>query len=168
MEIAEGKEKFLQAWGTMGSSWGISRTMASIHALLLISKDPICAETVMEELQISRGNANMNLRALIDWGLVKKEFKPGERKEFFTAVKDIWEVARCIMAQRKRRELEPMLDVLAQVSQVKADKDDAEAQEFKRAIADISKFAEHSDKIFERMIKSDSNWFFQSLLKLLK
>lgn len=168
MEIAEGKEKFIQAWGTMGSNWGISRTMASVHALLLISKDSLCAETIMGELQISRGNANMNLRALIDWGLVKKEFKPGERKEFFCALKDVWEISRCIMAQRKRRELEPMLSILAEVGDIEIDKTDEDAVEFKRSVETITEFAVHTDKMMDRMIKSDSTWYFKSLMKILK
>ena len=68
MEWQEGKDKFLQAWGTLGTSWGINRTMAQIHALMMISPRALSADEVMEELQISRGNANMNIRALMDWG----------------------------------------------------------------------------------------------------
>ena len=100
MTLDEGKQKFLQSWGALGSSWGINRTMAQIHALLLISPEALSADEIMEELQISRGNANMNIRALIDWGLVFKELKPGERKEFFVAEKDMWEVVKCIITQR--------------------------------------------------------------------
>ena len=88
MEVTEGKEKFVQAWGTLGTQWGINRTMAQVHALLLISKESLCADEIMEDLKISRGNANTNIRALIDWGLVYKKLKPGERKEFFVAEKE--------------------------------------------------------------------------------
>ena len=70
MTLTEGKDKFIQSWGTLGTNWGINRTMAQIHALLLVSPESLSAEGIMKELQISRGNANMNLRALIDWGLV--------------------------------------------------------------------------------------------------
>ena len=83
MTLKEGKDKFIQSWGTLGSNWGINRTMAQIHALLLVSPEPLCAEDIRQELHISMGNANMNLRALIDWGLVYKKLKSGERKEFF-------------------------------------------------------------------------------------
>ncbi len=75
MEWQEGKDKFLQSWGTLGTSWGINRTMAQIHALMMISPNALSADEVMEELQISRGNANMNIRALMDWGLVYKELR---------------------------------------------------------------------------------------------
>ena len=101
MEVKEGRDKFIKAWGTLGTNWGINRTMAQVHALLLISPDPLCAEEVRRDLQISMGNANMNLRALIDWGLVHKELKPGERKEYFVAEKDMWEVVKRIIIQRR-------------------------------------------------------------------
>ena len=95
------KEKFLQAFGTFGSDWGINRTMAQIHALLLISPEPLSTDKIMDELKVSRGSANMNLRALIDWNLVHKELKAGDRKEYFVAEKDMWEVVKRIVIQRK-------------------------------------------------------------------
>ena len=85
MELEEAKAKFIQAWGTLGSSWGINRTMSQIHALLIVSVDPLTTEEIMDQLKISRGNANMNVRALMDWGLITKELVPGERKEYFQA-----------------------------------------------------------------------------------
>ena len=93
MEFKEAKNKFVQTWGALGSQWGINKTMAQIHALLMVSNEPISMEDIMEELQISRGNASMNLRALMDWGIVYKEYKAGERREFFTAKKDLDELA---------------------------------------------------------------------------
>src|ERR1700741_4977652 len=101
MKYNEAKDKFIQTWGTLGSSWGISRTMAQVHALLLISPEPLSTEEIMEDLKISRGNSNMNVRDLIDWGLVYKELKAGERKEFFRAEKDIWKVAKQIIKERR-------------------------------------------------------------------
>jgi DNA-binding transcriptional regulator GbsR (MarR family) len=118
MEIKEGKEKFIEAWGKMASDWGINRTMAQVHALLLIVPDSLTADEVMEQLDISRGNANMNIRALMDWGLVHKSLKQGERKEYFFAEKDMWVVVTKIIIQRKKKELEPMLKVLEEVSGV--------------------------------------------------
>ena len=81
MEFKEAKNKFVQTWGALGSQWGINKTMAQIHALLMVSNEPISMEDIMEELQISRGNASMNLRALMDWGIVYKEYKAGARRE---------------------------------------------------------------------------------------
>lgn len=115
MNLPEGKDKFLQSWGAFGSSWGVNRTMAQIHALLMIAPEALSADDIMEELKISRGNANMNLRALIDWGLVYKELKAGERKEYFVAEKDMWKVVKNIIIQRKKRELERSVAAYAQV-----------------------------------------------------
>jgi DNA-binding transcriptional regulator GbsR (MarR family) len=168
MKLTEGKEKFIQAWGTLGSSWGINRTMAQVHALLLISPDPLSAEEIMVELKISRGNANMNVRALMDWGLVSKEFKSGERKEFFSAEKDIWKVATQVMKERRKRELEPVLKVLNEVTNIDGDKKDKKVKAFNDTIANINGVVSKADKTLETLIKADENWFVGSFLKLLK
>lgn len=166
MTLEESKEKFVQSWGALGSSWGVNRTMAQIHALLLISPEPLCAEEVMEDLQVSRGNANMNLRALIDWGLVYKEFKSGERKEYFRAEKDMWEVVKRIITQRKKKELEPMLRVLEEVAQL--DDQSKEAEEFKQVIRDIKLFSSKADSTLDSLVRADSNWFVGTFLKMVK
>jgi DNA-binding transcriptional regulator GbsR (MarR family) len=168
MKLDEAKEKFIQAWGTLGSNWGISRTMAQVHALLLVSPEPLSAEDVMEQLQISRGNANLNLRALIDWGLVQKELRPGERKEFFAAEKDIWKVFRQVVKERRKRELEPMLEVLQTLSKVEGDRRDREVKAFTESVDGIYKFASKADKTLEKLIRADENWFLGSVIKLLK
>jgi DNA-binding transcriptional regulator GbsR (MarR family) len=166
MTLDESKEKFVQSWGALGSSWGVNRTMAQIHALLLISPEPLCAEEVMEDLRVSRGNANMNLRALIDWGLVYKEFKSGERKEYFRAEKDMWEVVKRIIIQRKKKELEPMLRVLEEVAQL--DDQSKEAEEFKQVIRDIKLFSSKADSTLDSLVRADSNWFVGTFLKMVK
>lgn len=166
MELREGKEKFLQAWGALGSSWGINRTMAQIHALLLISPAALCADDIIEELKISRGNANMNLRALIDWGLVSKELKPGERKEFFVAEKDMWEVVRNIIIERKKRELEPIIKVLDELSSVEGE--DPATREFVNTVKNIKLFSSKADSTLETLVKSDSNWFVGTFMNMIK
>jgi DNA-binding transcriptional regulator GbsR (MarR family) len=166
MTLDEGKQKFLQSWGALGSSWGINRTMAQIHALLLISSEALCADEIMEDLQISRGNANMNIRALIDWGLVFKELKQGERKEFFVAEKDMWEVVKCIITQRKKRELEPMLKVLDELSSVEDNSEDGEA--FAQVVRDIKLFGSKADSTLDTLIKADSNWFVGTFMKMIR
>ncbi|HMO37763.1 MAG TPA: ArsR family transcriptional regulator [Saprospiraceae bacterium] len=166
MNFHEGKERFIQAWGALGSNWGVNRTMAQIHALLLIAPESLCAEDIMEELKISRGNANMNLRALMDWNLVYKELKPGERREFFVAEKDMWEVVKNIIIQRKKKELEPMLRVLDELSDVETGEPGAE--EFIRLIKDVKLFASKADSTLDSLTKSDSNWFVGTFMKMIK
>lgn len=166
MQLAEAKAKFIADWGRLGTNWGINRTMAQIHALLLVSPEQLSADEVMEQLSISRGNANMNLRELIDWGLVQKVLVPGERKEFFTAEKDIWKVARQIVKERKKRELDLMLPVLKELSEVEGDKRDKSVKTFTDTINNIRKFSEQADKLLDTMIKADEHWFLGSLMKL--
>ncbi len=166
MELLEGKEKFIQAWGALGSNWGVNRTMAQIHALLLLSPASLSAENIMEELKISRGNANMNIRALIDWRLVYKELKPGERKEYFVAEKDLWEVVKQIIIQRKKKELEPMIKVLDEISSVEGD--DEAAEEFVKMVREIKLFSSKAGSTLDTLVKADSNWFVGTFLKMIR
>lgn len=165
MELDEAKQKFIQAWGTLGSNWGINRTMAQVHALLLISAEPLCADDIMEKLKISRGNANMNIRALIDWGLVFKELKPGERREYFVSEKDMWNVVRQIITHRKKKELEPVIKVLDDVSLIEGESEEKEA--FLDVIKDIQLFASKADRTLDKLVNSDANWLMKTFMKMM-
>ena len=136
MQLEDAKLKYIHTWGSLATSWGVNKTMAQVHALLLVSTKPLSAEDIMETLQISRGNVNMNVRALIDWGIVQKELVIGERKEFFVATKDIWELFKQITKERKRREVEPVLKVLTELQEIEDDSE--EALEFKKVLNDLS------------------------------
>ena len=168
MELAAAKLKFIETWGKLGSEWGINRTMAQVHALLLISHEALTTEEIMETLSISRGNANMNLRDLMGWGLVEKQHKAGERKEYFFADKDVWNIARQVAKERKKRELEPVLKVLAELSTVKGDEKDPEFKTFNKSVTDINKLANNVDKTLETMLKAEESWFWGSVLKVFK
>lgn len=168
MNLTEARQQFVQSWGVLGSQWGINRTMAQVHALLLIAEKPMSTDDVMEGLNISRGNANMNIRELMDWGLVDKVIISGDRKEYFSADKDIWRVATRIMAQRKKRELDPMLKVLNQLTEVDGDKKDPDIKAFTEVIGGIRKFAGHAEKTLDTIIRAEENWFLNSFIKILK
>ena len=168
MRLKEGKEKFIQTWGTLGSNWGISSTMAQIHALLLISPEAISAETIMEELTISRGSANLNVRALMDWGLVFRVIKAGERSQYFQAEKDIYKVFRQVVSERRRRELEPVFKVLNEVKEVEGDQNSPDIRAFTETIEGISQFAERTDKVLETISKAEEVWYLSALMKLLR
>jgi DNA-binding transcriptional regulator GbsR (MarR family) len=168
MELTEARQKFIEAWGKLGSEWGINRTMAQVHALLLISPDALTTEEIMESLSISRGNANMTVRDLINWGLVEKQHKPGERKEYFFADKDVWNIARQVAKERRKRELDPVIKILDELSKVKGDAKDPAFKTFNKSVTDINKLAKNVDKTLETMIKADENWFWGSVLKIFK
>ena len=168
MKLSEAKSQFISSWGAFGTHWGINRTMAQIHALLMISPDPLTQDDIMEELNISRGNVNMNTRELIDWGLVDRVLIPGERKEFFTAEKDIWKVATQIIKERKKRDLDPMLKLLSQLEKIEGNKKDKDVKQFIDTITGIRKFGGEADKMLDLVIKADEHWFLSNLLKFYK
>ncbi|MBP9933040.1 MAG: transcriptional regulator [Chitinophagaceae bacterium] len=168
MKLVEAKEKFIQLWGALGSSWGINRTMAQIHALLLISQKPLSTEEIMENLSVSRGNVNMNIRELMNWNLVSKELIPGERREFFSAEKDIWEVAKRIARERKRREIQPLIQSLEQLQVIEETKKNPEAQAFQGTVAQIQHVVSKMDHAVDTMIKAEEHQLFGLLVKLLK
>jgi DNA-binding transcriptional regulator GbsR (MarR family) len=168
MKLTEAKQQFISSWGAFGTHWGINRTMAQIHALLMVSPNPLTQDDVMEQLNISRGNVNMNIRDLITWGLVDRVLLQGERKEYFTAEKDIWKVATQIIRERKKRELDPMMKLLAQLENIDGDKKDKEIKQFVDTVSGIRKFGKQADQLLDVMIKADENWFLNGIMKIFK
>jgi DNA-binding transcriptional regulator GbsR (MarR family) len=168
MKLTEAKQQFISSWGAFGTHWGINRTMAQIHALLLVSADPMTQDDIMEELNISRGNTNMNIRELINWGLVERVILPGERKEFFSAEKDIWKVMKQIVKERKKRELDPMLKLLDQLEGVEGDKKDKSIKTFVETVSGIKRLGKQADKTLDVMIRAEENWFVGSLVKFFQ
>ena len=167
MKLEEAKQQFINSWGAFGTQWGINRTMAQIHALLLISTAPVTQDDIMEQLTISRGNVNMNIRDLIGWGLVERIIVSGERKEYFTADKDIWKVATQIIKERKKRELDPMLKLLSQLENID-DKKEKDTKEFLTVVGDIKKLGSQADNLLDLMIKAEENKFISGVLKIFK
>lgn len=167
MEFQEAKTKFIQSWGALGSQWGINKTMAQIHAFLMISPESVSMEEIMEELQISRGNASMNLRALIDWGIVYKDFKQGERREYFYAEKDLDEMAIKISRERTKREIKPALKVLKEVSSIKANSTEKE-KHFKDQTCLLYNFVLKADNAIDKITEYRENWLGKLLRKLMK
>ena len=165
MKLTKEQQEFVYAWGTFGTNWGINKTMAQLHALMLISEHPLSTEEMMETLTISRGNANMNVRSLVEWGLAFKTMVAGDRKDYYAAKKDIWEVARNIAKQRRQRELEPVISTLTQLKSTGKEND--QNTELIKRIEDIEDFAIKVDSMLAKFIATDSNWFYKVLMKLV-
>jgi DNA-binding transcriptional regulator GbsR (MarR family) len=166
MEIAEAKEQFVQTWGNLATQWGINRTMAQIHALLLLSPEAMSTDALMEALSISRGNANMNVRALLDWGLVQKVYVKGERKEFFMAIKEPFTIARRIAAERQKRELSPVVNMLEQMSVIEGDS--AEAAEMRKFTRDMHEMTKDINTLLAKFGNSEPSWWQKKLISLLR
>ena len=157
--------EFIAQWGTLGSSWGINRTMAQIHALLMIAVEPMHTNEVMEELKVSRGNANANLRDLVGWGLVKRVTYPGDRKEYFDAEKDVWTVFCTVARERKRREIDPVLKLLKDSSSQSLDQRDAAQKLFSEQLSDLADFVSTADQILGKVARSEKSKVMPFLLK---
>src|SRR5437763_155063 len=110
--LQEVEDQFVDLWRTMSSLWGISPTMAQIHGLLYISGAALSMDDIMDRLGISRGNVSMNLSKLVEWGLVRRVHKRGDRRDYYESIKDVWEMFTLVAAQRKRREIDPILTTL--------------------------------------------------------
>ncbi len=166
-ELEKIKEDYVTQWGALGSQWGINRTMAMIHAMLLVSPEPVNTDTVMESLSISRGNANTNLRELVDWGLVRNVIIKGERKDHYEAEKDVWKIFCIVARERKRRETEPASKVLADcVARCKGIKS-AEGKALRKQLDELNEFVTLANSIMEKIASKEKSSLAPKLLKLL-
>jgi len=158
-DLDAARARFVGIWGQMGATWGISRTMAEIHALLYIESEPLNTDEIMERLSISRGNASMSLRSLVEWGIVARVHRRGERKEYFDAERDVWALCRKIIRERLRREIHPLLTSLFEVRDMTLGAGSGPAAD---AVADHNKRMDEMlelvtmiDKLGERFVGSD-------------
>src|SRR6184192_1705622 len=166
--LREARDEFVSQWGVIGSAWGINRTMAQIHALLITAPLALSTDQIMEELKISRGNAHSNLRDLVSWGLVRSVVRKGERKEFFEAEKNVWKMFCIIIRERRRRELRPALAVLKECSARTKHLRGAEAATFNKQIKALSDFLELADGVITKVSQSEQSKMVPWALKFLK
>jgi len=116
------QQKFILHWGEMGTRWGVNRTVAQIHALLFLSPRPLHAEEITETLQVARSNVSNSLRELQGWGVVRLVHVLGDKRDHFESMKDVWEMFRVVLDERKKREIDPTLAVLREcVAEAEAD-----------------------------------------------
>jgi HTH-type transcriptional regulator, glycine betaine synthesis regulator len=174
-QLITAQDLFIRRWGEMGATWGINRTMAEIHALLYIVALPLCTDDVMERLNISRGNASMSLRALCDWGIIRRLHKRGERREYFESLSDVWEMFSIIAAERKRREMDPVLETIRQCQQMlgeqalgKAAAKREAVQLTRQRLAGMEEFMEVTNKIFQQFIGNAKSGLTRVVKVLLK
>ena len=157
-QLREAQDLFIRRWGEMGQTWGINRTMGEIHALLYVTAQPLCTDDVMERLNISRGNASMSLRALCDWGIIRRLHKRGERREFFESLSDVWEMFSIIAAERKRREMDPVLETIRQCQHMLDEKSIGKAARTeavvltRQRLEGMEEFMGVTNKIFQQFI----------------
>ena len=160
------RERFIAAWGDMASNWGINKTMARIHAQLMAADAALSTDELMEALAISRGNANMNLHALMDWGLVRRVSVGGERREYFQAEGDVWNMCCRIARERKKREIEPVIGALEAC--VRDAGDSKEAAQFRKKLADLLELVRTLDFVLGKLAQQEKNAVMPKVLAILK
>jgi DNA-binding transcriptional regulator GbsR (MarR family) len=174
-KLRDVQDMFIRRWGEMGQTWGINRTMAEIHALLYITGTPLCTDDVMERLNISRGNASMSLRALCDWGIIRRLHKRGERREYFESLSDVWEMFSIIIAERKRREMDPVLETIKQCQKLldeeslgKAAARSENVEMTRRRLEGMEEFMQITNKLFTQFISGAKSGLTKVVKVLLK
>ena len=163
MKFSEARQEFIQIWGSLGSNWGINKAMAQIHALLMATEQSLTTDEIMEELQISRSNANLNIRALLDWGLIYRKHTPGDRKEYFVADKDMWNVAIKIIRERRKREVDQVVKEIRQLS--KFDATSIEEKNFKHLLEEMNALSDLILKMSDLLEKADKLKFLKWIVK---
>jgi|FaiFalFF_MnMetaG_3_1042247.scaffolds.fasta_scaffold09821_1 DNA-binding transcriptional regulator GbsR (MarR family) len=141
--------RFILHWGEMGTRWGLNRTVAQIHALLYLSPRPLNAEEIAESLGISRSNVSTSLKELQGWGVVRVVHIPGDRRDYFETIPDVWEMFKIILSERKRRELDPTLALLrAAVAELERSSLDPTVKE---RVFEIADFFETIDAAYHKL-----------------
>src|SRR3954452_1254462 len=162
------RDEFVSQWGAIGSAWGINRTMAQIHALLITTPNPMTTDEIMDDLKISRGNAHGNLRDLVSWGLVRSVIRKGERKEYFEAEKDVWKMFCIVIRERRRRELRPAMTVLQECTERTKKLKGSDAAAFNHQIRALAEFLEVADGVITKLSRSEQSMVLPWALKFLK
>lgn len=160
------QDQFILEWGRMSSSWGINRTMAQIHALLFVSGRALEVNEIMERLQISRGNASMNLRELMDWGIVQRFRRPGDRKDTYESDHDPYQMFLRVTRERKRREIDPTEAAIRECLAFLPEDDHSEAAEILRArLRGLLEIFDLIDAAYHMVFSSDTA--FNDIRKML-
>ena len=165
MKLEEAKQQFIDTWGALGSEWGINKSVAQVHALLLSSSNTISTDEIMETLVISRGNANMSIRQLIDYGIVYKKHIAGDRKEYFVAEKEVLKWAMKIAIMRKKKELDPVMDILKEITVATEKETTDDGKEFHNTVKEIQELTDQLEKIANKVFASNRA---DLLIKLFK
>ncbi|MCK6633057.1 MAG: hypothetical protein L6Q31_11900 [Fimbriimonadaceae bacterium] len=165
--IGAAQSLFILEWGRMSSSWGINRTMAQIHALLFVTGRALGVDEIMSALQISRGNASMNLRELMDWGIVRRFRKPGDRKDTYVSDSDAWRMFLRVARAKKRRELDPTAEAIREcLGKLPAHAQSEGAQILKERLNDLLDVFRTLDLIYEHALATDEA--FEQTLRLFR
>lgn len=157
------QQKFILHWGEMGTKWGINRTVAQVHALLFLSPKPLNADDLVEALGVARSNVSTSLKELQSWGIVKMVHILGDKRDHFESIKDVWELFRVVLNERKRREIDPTMQVLNEcIADARKEKGTDEYTE--KRLQDLRDFFETTSGWYDQI----RQWPTNMIVKFLK
>ena len=152
MHLTPVQQKFVLHWGEMGTRWGINRTVAQIHALLYISPKPLHAEELAETLSIARSNVSTSLKELQSWRIVKLVHVLGDKRDHFESMKDVWEMFRVVLDERKRREIDPTVMLLEECMAETA-KDKSADKHTEERLRELHRFFDTTTRWYSQVAK---------------
>ncbi|PTD96319.1 GbsR/MarR family transcriptional regulator [Pseudothauera lacus] len=162
MKLTPVSERFILHWGEMGARWGVNRSVAQIHALLYLAERPLAADEIAETLGLARSNVSNSIKELQSWRLVRMVHALGDRRDHFETSKDVWELFRLIVEGRRQREIEPTLDVLAEL--LESEDFARESAGARQRIAETREFISLLTVWADEMLRQDP----RTLMKVLK
>jgi len=157
------ERKFILHWGEMGTRWGVNRTVAQVHALLYISPAPLNADDIVETLDVARSNVSTSLKELQGWGIVRLVHVQDDKRDHFESMKDVWEMFRIVMDERKKREFDPTMHMLHECI-VEAEKDRATDEYTEERLRELYKFFETTTSVYSQVRR----WTPASIVKFMK
>lgn len=160
--LSEEYNQFIETWGSMGVLWGINRSMARIHAYILLSDKPIDLDTVANELKISRGNASMSLKELRSWGVIKRVHISGDRRDFYITEPDTWNMLFSIVIERKKREFDPALHALRHLL---SEADTEKTKDIHKRLTELEETLSTLDQILDKFLGNEK--VSKAMLELL-
>ncbi|HEV2691819.1 MAG TPA: GbsR/MarR family transcriptional regulator [Verrucomicrobiae bacterium] len=162
-QLSPVQQKFILHWGEMGTRWGINRTVAQVHALLFISPKPLNADEIVETLGVARSNVSTSLKELQSWGIIKLVHQMGDKRDHFESMKDVWELFRVVLNERKRREMDPTTQLLNECI-AEAEQDKATDAYTQARLRDLRDFMETTSAWYMQI----RQWPTSSIVKFVK
>ena len=162
-ELSAVQRKFVRHWGEMGTRWGVNRTVAQVHALLYISPEPLNADALVEALDVARSNISTSLKELQGWGIVRLVHVQGDKRDHFESLKDVWEMFRIVMDERKKREFDPTMQMLHECI-AEAAKDRATDEYTRERLRELYGFFETTAAVYAQVRR----WSPAAIVKFMK
>jgi DNA-binding transcriptional regulator GbsR (MarR family) len=166
MDFERKRKLFVEKWGILSERWGLPKSAGRVHAFLISSDKPLCAEDIIDGLGISSGSANAALRSLVSSGMIVRSITESSRKDYYEAIKDPWDLLSRVLQERRRKELEPLLDLCEELTVEAGYSGDSRSLD--TFLTDVHGLGKKADKALRRIIKAEESFFLSIIQKTMK